>query len=362
VIDTATRQVIGSIAVAGHPVSIAYAARARLSYVASDDGTITAIDAASMTATASIHTDPGPAILRFAPGDRFALVANRDTGRVSVIDSATNEIIQRIEVGGEPDQIVFSDELAYIRRRRSDALAVLPLAQIGKAGQPVAPASVSAGQFAPGGADTPVLADAIAQAPGHAAVVVANPADGTLYYYHEGMIAPQVSFDNVGAHPAAVLAADRSLQEVAAGRYQTVGRLPQAGTYDAVFYVDSPRLVQCFSVQVEQKPGEHATPRVAFTALPPASRAGQPVAVSFHLIDPDSGAPVADAGDVMLLTFRQPGDQQAQTKAEPTADGGYTASFEPRGAGSYYVFVESRSLGLRPTTGGLVTVSTAATP
>jgi len=362
VIDVAARRVMGSVAVTGRPVSVAYGSRARLSYVASEDGTITAIDATSLSAAATIHADPGLAVLRFAADGRYALVTNGDTGRVIVIDTATNEMIQSVLVGGEPDQIVFSDELAYIRRRRADALAALPLSQIGKPGQPIAPANVTAGQFALGAEGTSVLADAIAQAPRHAAVVVANPADSALYYYQEGMIAPQVSFDNVGANPAAVVAADRSLREVAPGQYQTVARLPHAGTYDAVFYVDSPRLVQCFTVRIDRKPGEHATPRVAFNALPNAARVGQSVAVSFHLIDPDSATPVLNARDVTLLTFRQPGDQQARTHAVPTADGGYAASFQPLGAGSYYVFVESESLALRPTTGGLVIVSTVTVP
>jgi YVTN family beta-propeller protein len=362
VIAAASHSLIGTVPVAGRQTSIAFGPRARLSYVASDDGTITAIDAASLKAVATIHADPGLAVVRFAPDGRFALVTNRNTGQVIVIDSATNEVIQRVEVGGEPDQIVFSDQLVYIRRRQGDALAALPLSQIGKRGQPIAPANVTAGQFALGAGSGAVLADAIAQAPGHAAVVVANPSDGALYYYQEGMIAPQVSFDSVGARPAAVLAVDRSLREVTAGRYQTVGRLPHAGSYDAVFYADSPRLVQCFTVQVERRPGEHAAPRVAFTALPSAARAGEMVTVGFRLFDPESGAPVSDASDVTVLTFRQPGDQQAQAHAAPTGDGGYAASFRPLGAGSYYVFVESRSLALRPTTGGLVTVSNATTP
>lgn len=84
--------------------------------------------------------------------------------------------------------------------------------------------------------------------------------------------------------------------------------------------------------------------------------------MSFHLIDPDSGTPVPNARDVTLLTFRQPGDQQARTHAAPTADGGYAASFQPHGAGSYYVFIEGDSLALHPTTGGLVIVSTVTTP
>lgn len=362
VIDVAARRAIGTVALTGRPASIAYGSRARLAYVASDDGTIAAVDATSMTAVANIHADPGLAVLRFAADGRYALVTSRDTGRVLVIDSATNEVIQSVLVGGEPDQIVFSAEFAYIRRRRGDAVAALPLLQIGKAGQAIAPADVTAGQFALGAGGSSVIADAIAQVPGHSAVVIANPADGALYYYHEGMIAPQITFDNVGANPTAVAAADRSLREVTAGRYQTVARLPRAGAYDAVFYVDSPRLVRCFTVQVERNPGERAAPRVAFNALPNAARVGQPVAVSFHLIDPYSGAPVPNAQDVTLLTFREPGDQQARTHAAPTADGGYAASFKPLGAGSYYVFVESKSLALQPTTGGLVTVSTITTP
>lgn len=358
VIDVAARRVTGTVAIDGHPVSIAYGPLAWLTYVASDNGTITAIDAASRTVVATIRTDPGIAALRFTADGRHALVTSRDTGRVLVIDSASNEVVQTVAVGGEPDQIVFSDQLAYIRRRRSDTVAALPLSQIGKPGQPIAPANVSAGQFAMGAGSGSVLADAIAQVPGHAAVVAANPADGAIYYYHEGMIAPQASFDNIGAKPAAVLAADRSLREVAAGRYETVGRLPRAGTYDAVFYVDSPRLVQCFSLQVERRPDEPAIPKVAFTALPNATHVGRAVVVNFQLIDPDSGTPIPDARDVTLLTFRQPGDQQSRSFASPTADGGYAATFKPLEAGSYYVFVESRSLALRPATAGLVTVTT----
>jgi YVTN family beta-propeller protein len=362
VIAAATHSLAGTVPISGRPVSIAYGPRARLSYVAADDGTITAIDAAALKAAATIRTDPGLHVLRLAPDGRFAVAASRQTGQVTVIDTATNEVVQRVGVGGEPDQIVFSDQFVYIRRSRGDALAALPLSQIGKPGQPIAPANVTAGQFALGAGTGEVLADAVTQAPGHAAVVVANPADGTLYYYQEGMIAPQVSFDSVGVKPAAVLAADRSLREVTAGRYQTVGRLPRAGSYDAVFYVDSPRVVQCFTVEVNRRPGGHVAPRVAFTALPSAARAGQTVAVGFRLLDPDSGSPVPDAGDVTVLTFRQPGDQQTRTHAAPTEDGGYAASFRPLEAGSYYVLVESRSLALRPITAGLVTVSNAATP
>ena len=362
VVDTAAQRVLGTIAVAGEPLSIVYSPRAQLAYVATNAGTIAAIDPLAMTAAASIDIGAGPAVVRVAPDDRFVLAAARDSGRLVVIDTASNGIIQTVEIGGEPDQIVFSSELAYVRRRRSDSLAALPLAQIGQAGQRIAPAFVTAGQFALGAKGGDVLADAITGAPGHAAVIVANPADNALYYYQEGMIAPQTSFDKVGVQPSAVLAADRSLREVAPGRYETIGRLPHAGTYDAVFYVDSPRLVQCFTVEVEHRPSEPAAPRVAFAELPQTAHAGQSIRVSFRLTDSESGVPIADARDVTLLTFRSPGNQQAQTPAQAAGDGLYTASFMPNRAGNYYVFVESRSLDLGPTTAGLLAVSAATAP
>jgi YVTN family beta-propeller protein len=362
VVDVTARRVVGTIPVAGQPSSIVYSPRAQLAYIADNVGAIVAIDPLATTVAASIDIGAGPAVVRVAPDDRFVLAAARDSGKLVVIDTASNAIVQRVEIGGEPDQIVFSDELAYVRRRRSNLLAALPLAQIGQVRQKLAPADVTAGQFALGAQGGDVLADGITRAPGHAAVVVANAADNTLYYYQEGMIAPQTSFDRVGVRPTAPLAADRSLREVAPGRFETIGRLPKAGIYDAVFYVDSPRLVQCFTVEVERRPNERAAPRVAFTELPQAARTGQSVRISFRLTDSESGAPIAGSGDVTLLTFRSPGNQQAQTLARATGDGLYTASFMPNRAGNYYVFVESRSLDLQPTTAGLLTVSAATAP
>ena len=87
-------------------------------------------------------------------------------------------------------------------------------------------------------------------------MLVANPADKMIYFYTEGMAAPMGSFQNYRRDPKALLLLDNSLAETSRGIYTSTIRLPEAGHYDVAFLLDSPRMVNCFSLTVAEDPAE----------------------------------------------------------------------------------------------------------
>ena len=66
--------------------------------------------------------------------------------------------------------------------------------------------------------------------PGGGAVVAANRADKTVYYYAEGMMAPIGSFLNSSREPLAVRIVDRSIKETAPGFYSAEVEFSRPGT------------------------------------------------------------------------------------------------------------------------------------
>ena len=113
----------------------------------------------------------------------------------------------------------------------------------------------------PGGQNAPEeaavdasVADVMVPAPEGNSVLLANPADGVIYYYSEGMAAPMGSFQNYRRNPRAVMVVDRSLREVTSGVYTTTTKLPKSGVYDVAFLLDSPRVTHCFSAEAKPNP------------------------------------------------------------------------------------------------------------
>ncbi len=107
------------------------------------------------------------------------------------------------------------------------------------------------GNYPPGIIDIQAGGEGIVQAPGSNAVLISNYRDKVVYFYKEGMAAPMGQFNNYSKSPRAVLAVDRSLSErQSRGTYSTSVTLPAAGTYEAVYFMDSPRVIHCFPFEV----------------------------------------------------------------------------------------------------------------
>src|SRR6185436_13886271 len=124
-------------------------------------------------------------------------------------------------VGPEPDQIVFTTDLAYVRARGNEFVSLISLASIGNQEIEVSVNRFPAGQRAPQASPVTSVANAMIVAPDGGAVLVANPADKMIYYYMEGMAAPMGTFQNYRREPRALLTWSRSLRETSPGTYTT---------------------------------------------------------------------------------------------------------------------------------------------
>ena len=201
------------------------------------------------------------------------------------------------------------------------------------------------GQNAFGIASTP--ADSIVQTPGENAVLIAHPHDQQVYYYKEGMAAPMGSFNNFQRAARAVLAVDRSLQETGPGQYETVGRLGEAGTYDVAFFMESPRVVHCFSVQV--KPDRLAPDRIipqTIAALLPNQvwKIGQSSTVKFLLTSSLTGEPLLGLTDIQTLALLAPGVWKVRNTAVELGAGVYSFEWTPPSGGAYYISLDANWL------------------
>lgn len=352
VIDVRELKKVRDLPVGRDPVSVAYSSLAGAVYVTDRaTGTVIAVDATTHEVVARIEAEPGLGQIRFAPGDKVAFVVNPDKDVVHILDASENRIIQTGDVGAGPDQISFSDHLAYVRHRDSETVLMIPLDQVGREGAPVPVVDFPGGQTPFGKGVKPSPAASIVQAPGATAVLVANPGDRTIYFYKEGMAAPMGHFQNYGRQPRAVLAVDRSLRERSPGAYETIATLRRPGLYDVALFLDSPRTVHCFEVEVAEDPvlaAERRGPAVIRPLDPPsAALVGEKVSLRFRLVDPATEEPRTDLDDVRVLSFKAPGSDQRRQTAREISAGVYEVEIVPERAGTYFVFVECPSLGLR---------------
>ena len=354
---------VSEIATAPAPVSVEYSALADMAYVSHDSGSIVALSAGSEAkVVARMVAEPGLRALRFAPGGRYGFVPNPAADVVHILDAAKNRIVQTGDMETRPNEVTFSDELAYVRHAGSEIVLTIPLDQIGREGEAVPVVDFPGGQEPPGQFEQPALAAGIVQAPGANAVLVANPGDEVVYYYKEGMAAPMGSFSNYGRRPRAVRVVDRSLREHSPGIYRTEARLRRPGHYDVAFFMDSPRVTHCFEVVVEPnlelaEARRRARPLLVEPVRSEAEAlAGQPWTLQFELRDPHTQEPVEGLEDVQIMALKAPGTWHRRHWAEDRGKGRYAVRIVPPESGVYYAFVgcESRGLGLQE--GGYVVV------
>ncbi|HEY6321108.1 MAG TPA: hypothetical protein VJA16_06090 [Thermoanaerobaculia bacterium] len=351
VIDARRLEKVADLRTGSRPIAIAWSPLAAAAYVADEqDGTIVVIDGRRRAVAARIAARPGVAVIRFAPGGRLAFVLNPRESTVQVIDAETNRIVTTGTTRQGPDQVVFSDQLAYIRHRGTDTVLMVPLRGLGEAGRPLEAADFTGGQHPLGEGARPSLADGIVPAPDPGTVLVANPADRAIYYYVEGMAAPSGSFHNYGRQPRAVLVVDRGLRERGRpGSYEATVRLPGPGRYRLPFFLDAPRVVHCFEVELQPDPElAAARRRSAPVRVEPllderTVAAGTAVRLRFRLTDPASGLPATGVDDLVMMAYTISGEWQVRAPAREVGAGIYAAEFVPPEAGTYTVIVECRS-------------------
>ena len=348
IIDVRKLAVSQDIKIGQQPTAIAFSSLSQMLYVANEgDGTIVAVDSARRGGAARIQAEPGVSIVSIPAEGHYGFALNPRLSKVYVFDLSSNRLVQTVPVGPGSDQISFTKQFAYVRSSGSEFVTMIKMADIGKE---AAVTKFPAGQRAPAESLSRSHAAAIVPAPEEGAVLVANPADKMIYYYTEGMAAPMGSFQNYKRDPRALLVIDNSLRETDPGIYSTTIRLNTPGQYDVAFLLDSPRLINCFELNVTDNPNAPAKIDTSVKIEPlvkeAVARVGESFTVRFKVIDAKSGGAKKDLQDLSVLVFLAPGIWQQRELAKSVGDGVYETSFVPPSAGVYYVFFQSPSLGL----------------
>ena len=342
VIDVRNLAKVKDVPVGGQAISLAYSALSESVYVADGQaGRIAVIDGRNHGVTASIEAKPGLGPMKFTEDGRWGFVLNSREDAVQVIDAATNRIAHTIPVGPRPYQIALSPAFAYVRSLGTERVSMINVSFLGEREAPPV-VTFPAGEKPPEGAADLVIADAIVQAPGEAAVLVVSPADETVYYYMEGMNAPMGNFRNYGHRPRAVTVVVRALRETAPGVYAAPIEVPEAGTYEVALLLDAPRILHCFSFVARPNPDLARTgPALGVEFLFKERRvpAGEPVTLRFRLTDLYTGKPRSGLADVRVLHFWGPGMFRTVEPTREVEEGVYEATLRFRRSGAYYVHV-----------------------
>ena len=112
-------------------------------YVSNQDGGVSVIDLNTMTSTANIDVKAeGPRGLAVSDDGKLLIVATRENGSISIIDTATNEVLKQIPVGKNPEFVRVRGHFAYVSYEPS-----------AKGGPPPAPGSATAAAAAKEDAD-----------------------------------------------------------------------------------------------------------------------------------------------------------------------------------------------------------------
>lgn len=347
VIDVASRAIVKTLATGTQPLSIAHSPLSGSAYVADGkDGRVTVIDGRTLEIAARIALQPGLGPLRITPDGRYALAVNPQQDQVHVIDVASNQHVQDIDIAGQPFQVTFSKTFAYVRAMHSSRVSMINLSTLGQGRQATVQAFAAGDQPPRAGAGV-AIADSVAAAAGEGTVFVVNPADGTTYYYMEGMNATSSNYRVHGSSPRAVTVVDRSLKEVEPGVYAGRVRIPVAGQYDVAFMLQSPQVLHCFSAEAAANPrlARAAEPlQIAFETTQRQFAVGETAAIRFRVTDGATGTPKAGVAGLAALHFLAPGRRRSESAVVEIGGGLYEARLALAEAGAWYVYLGAPSL------------------
>ncbi len=330
-------------------VGLAYSVHSAQVYVALADGTVVVIDGRRFTRTATVSLGAATSAFGVSNDGRFAVALHRATDRLSVLDLATNKVIDRETTALQPDRVAFTDSFAYVRHAGSGDFLLLDLHSLRTTGE-TRPSTIVMGQRPAASVSSgDAIAPSIAALPEGGGALILNQADRSIYHFMEGMNAPMGTYPTYPWPARGLLIANRTIREVEKGLYETEFKAPAVGTYTVPFLVPAnPQLWGCFSLEIQGGP---ETRRAAGalkmeSALPDGPLpVGTPLDLRVRLSDPDGGKPLDDLDDVMLLVMRGP-IWQWRGAAQPLGNGEYQVRVTFPEAGQYVIMLSSPSRGV----------------
>jgi DNA-binding beta-propeller fold protein YncE len=348
-IDLHRQREIKRLSAGQNPIDLAYSPLAGAFFVIdSGNGGVYALDPRKASIRRIAELEPGLRMLRFTAEGRWGFILNYEQSRGYVLDAASQTIRHRFHAPALPYQVIFSQTMAFIRGGGSERFAAIPLDRLEQNGE-LPQTSIAGGSAPP--AQSPDLQSqaAMAVTPEGNSVLVSNASDRSVYFFSEGMNAPQGNFVVKGAAPRGVVVLDRSLQEVAPGEYAGIVTPPAAGTYQVALLVPKPRTWHCFEVAVSAKPaseGPPPKPRLEFVMDARQIRLGDTIPVRVKAVDGVTGRALTGIRDMELLSFQPPGLAQQRTLLVEAADGMYQTQLRPSPPGNYLLMLRAPSLKL----------------
>ena len=333
-IDRATLRRVADVAVGETPVAMAWSATAqRLAVVSINAGEISLVDPTAGQVSATIALARGIVALGLFDNGRRALVLNGRTDAVSLLDLATARVVAELPVPGRPDQVAFSRDFAYVRSQTSPNVQLISLAQA-RAGRLQAVA-VPIGRSSPADAPSAInVAGVFASAPEGNGMLIANPGDGSVYRYVEGMMVPVGSFSNYRRQARGLRVLDASLVERSPGRFEAAATIERSGRYDLVVRNLRPAVTACFVVDAEAAAApSHATPTPVTRLVSLRHLDARTASLEFVLAD-GNGRPL-DTADASVLAVQVHGSWQSRTRAVNRGQGRYTATLQGLQAGQF---------------------------
>ncbi len=349
IIDTKALRVVETLKTGRTPLAMAWSHATHRLYIAHvNEDSIAVVDPSTRRVTSRIAADRGTMVLRFDPSGTVAVLLRPHLNSISVLDASTQRILATGQTLPGSDDVLLSHSYAYVRSTGSEKLRLYDLAGL-RRGELNA-TEVQAGQSPPAQARTdPGVADMLAPIPGGGGVIVANPADRQLYFYHEGMMAMSGTFQTYSRAPRGLLVLDRGLRETTAGIYEATVHFEHGGLYDLVVSLNQPGQTACFPLRVEGPVSprrQQAMAQVRVLDLPAHTTAGQSMTIRMRVTAPGTNNVVPEVRDLQILMLEMPGTWQQRVYATPKGGGEYAAAVTFPHAGRFMLTMGSASLDL----------------
>ncbi|MEE8312397.1 MAG: YncE family protein, partial [Candidatus Binatia bacterium] len=230
IVDTRTLEHLGDVSLEAAPVAIAYSDHSRRAYVAIEGGTILVVDGKRREVSGTIRLPAPASAFAVSPDGRFGFAVHRETDSVTIVDTASDRIVDTVATGSEPHDIAFSDAFAYIQHAGTGQAVLIDLNVLSRGDTPTT-APVALGQRPPVSRADPTIAPTVVALPEGGGVLALNGADRSIYHFMEGMNAPMGAYQTYPWRARGVLLSDRTIREVDKGHYATEFQAPSAGEY-----------------------------------------------------------------------------------------------------------------------------------
>lgn len=379
-VDAQAGEVIARVPVPGTPLAVTHSSLARRAYIGSLNApSLTVIDLDNGRNVARIALPQPVSAVRADPSGRHVLAVHTASSTLMAVDAASARLVAEARVVAQPDQIAYTQRFAFIRGLGSSSVQMVELRALdeGRLGLNELPV------FQKPPAEMPEHigpADLMVPTPEPGTMLLGSAPDTALYYYTEGMMAPQGTYATYRRAARAVKVIDRSLKETAPGVYTGVVRLDRGGLYTLPTLLEQPRLTHCYAFTVDEtgatadgrridvswQIGEQtytgSSARLAGQTLPGSARdlgkpdqapraemrTGESAELLIRLKDGPTGQPLTGIDDLQVMALERPGLSQQRTFARERTPGSgvYVVTQKFPREGVWRLMVQSRSLGL----------------